>query len=54
MAVLRAPVRGHWPRGDATRGHGRINRTICQNVTEGKYITFFLGRLDPAHGTCLT
>ena len=25
----------------------RINRTVCQNVPDGKYITFFLARLDP-------
>jgi sigma-B regulation protein RsbU (phosphoserine phosphatase) len=29
---------------------GRINSTVCQNVTAGKYITFFVGRLDPATG----
>jgi sigma-B regulation protein RsbU (phosphoserine phosphatase) len=50
MAVLRAAARGHWAEGTASEAIGRINRTICQNVTEGKYITFFLGRLDPASG----
>ena len=28
----------------------RINSTVCQNVTAGKYITFFMARLDPATG----
>lgn len=50
MAVLRAAVRGHWSEGSAAEAMARINRTICQNVTEGKYITFFLGRLDPPSG----
>jgi len=50
MAVLRAAVRGHWGEGAAAEAMVRINRTICQNVTEGKYITFFLGRLDPPGG----
>ena len=50
MAVLRAAVRGHWGEGTAGEAMVRINRTICQNVTEGKYITFFLGRLDPPSG----
>ena len=50
MAVLRAAVRGHWGEGTASEAMVRINCTICQNVTEGKYITFFLGRLDPPSG----
>ena len=50
MTVLRAAVRGHWGEGSAAEAIARINRTICQNVTEGKYITFFLGRLDPPSG----
>jgi serine phosphatase RsbU (regulator of sigma subunit)/pSer/pThr/pTyr-binding forkhead associated (FHA) protein len=50
MAVLRAAVRGHWSEGSAAEAMVRINRTICQNVTEGKYVTFFLGRLDPGSG----
>jgi len=50
MTVLRAAVRGHWGDGTASEAVGRINRTITQNVTEGKYITFFLGRLDPQSG----
>jgi sigma-B regulation protein RsbU (phosphoserine phosphatase) len=28
----------------------RINRTVCQNVPEGKYVTFFGARLDVATG----
>jgi serine phosphatase RsbU (regulator of sigma subunit)/pSer/pThr/pTyr-binding forkhead associated (FHA) protein len=50
MAVLRAAVRGHWAEGTGAEAMARINRTVCQNVTEGKYVTFFLGRLDPASG----
>jgi len=50
MAVLRAAVRAHWGEGTACEAMVRINRTVCQNVTEGKYITFFLGRLDPPSG----
>ena len=50
MAVLRAAVRGHWSEGSVAEAMARINRTICQNVTEGKYITFFVGRLDPRSG----
>jgi serine phosphatase RsbU (regulator of sigma subunit)/pSer/pThr/pTyr-binding forkhead associated (FHA) protein len=50
MAVLRAAVRGHWAEGTGAEAMGRINRTVCQNVTEGKYVTFFLGRLDPPSG----
>jgi phosphoserine phosphatase RsbU/P len=43
-------VRGHWAEGTCAEAMARINRTVCQNVTEGKYVTFFLGRLDPASG----
>jgi len=50
MTVLRAAVRGHWGDGSAAEAMVRINRTICQNVTEGKYVTFFLARLDPPSG----
>jgi serine phosphatase RsbU (regulator of sigma subunit)/pSer/pThr/pTyr-binding forkhead associated (FHA) protein len=50
MAVLRAAVRGHWTEGTCADAMVRINRTVCQNVTEGKYVTFFLGRLDPGTG----
>jgi sigma-B regulation protein RsbU (phosphoserine phosphatase) len=50
MTVLRAAVRGHWADGSVEEAVGRINSTVCQNVTAGKYITFFVGRLDPATG----
>jgi sigma-B regulation protein RsbU (phosphoserine phosphatase) len=50
MAVLRAAVRAHWAEETPCGAMVRINRTVCQNVTEGKYITFFLGRLDPPSG----
>ncbi len=50
MAVLRALVRAHWYGADPAEAMVRINRTVCQNVPQGKYITFFLGRLDPPTG----
>jgi serine phosphatase RsbU (regulator of sigma subunit) len=51
MTVLRASVRGHWCEMPCSEAIGRINRIICQNVPDGKYITFFMARLDPATGT---
>ena len=51
MTVLRAAVRGHWAEGSVEEAVVRINSTVCQNVTAGKYITFFVGRLDSATGT---
>lgn len=50
MTVLRAAVRGHWAEGTVEEAVVRINSTVCQNVTPGKYITFFVGRLDAATG----
>jgi sigma-B regulation protein RsbU (phosphoserine phosphatase) len=50
MTVLRAAVRGHWGEGEPAAAVTRINRTVCQNVTPGKYVTFFMGRLDPDSG----
>jgi serine phosphatase RsbU (regulator of sigma subunit) len=50
MTVLRASVRGHWTETPPSESVARINRTVCQNVPEGKYITFFLAHLDPASG----
>jgi len=49
MTILRAAARANWilPLADAV---GRINRTICENVPENKYVTFVLARLDPASG----
>jgi sigma-B regulation protein RsbU (phosphoserine phosphatase) len=51
MTVLRAAVRGHWADGSVEEAVVRINSTVCQNVTAGKYITFFVGRLDSATGS---
>jgi serine phosphatase RsbU (regulator of sigma subunit) len=51
--ALRAAVRSHWTEPSITRAIARINRTVCQNVPENRYITFFLGRLDPASGHLL-
>lgn len=50
MTVLRAAVRGHWGEGEPAAAVTRINRTVSQNVTPGKYVTFFMGRLDPESG----
>jgi sigma-B regulation protein RsbU (phosphoserine phosphatase) len=50
MTVLRASVRGHWAEDSVSEAVQRINSTVCQNVTSGKYITFFLARLDPPTG----
>jgi serine phosphatase RsbU (regulator of sigma subunit) len=50
MTVLRASVRGHWHEPSTGVAVARINRTVCENVPENKYITFFLGRLDPVSG----
>ena len=47
MTVLRAAVRGQWTEPSVAEAVKRINRTVCQNVPDGKYITFFLARLDP-------
>ena len=50
MTVLRAAVRGHWNENSVEQAVTRINSTVCQNVTAGKYITFFVARLDPGTG----
>lgn len=50
MTVLRAAVRAHWHNASLAEAMGRINDTVAQNVTAGKYVTFFLGRIDPATG----
>ena len=51
MTVLRAAVRGQWTEDSVAAAVHRINRTVCQNVPDGKYITFFLARLDPQDHT---
>jgi sigma-B regulation protein RsbU (phosphoserine phosphatase) len=50
MTVLRAAVRAHWKEAVASEAVTHINRTVCQNVPENKYITFFMARLDPESG----
>jgi serine phosphatase RsbU (regulator of sigma subunit) len=50
MTVLRAAVRAHWTEFEPAEAMARINRTVCQNVTEGKYVTFFMARLDARTG----
>lgn len=48
--ALRAAVRSHWTDSPLADSIARINRTVCQNVPDNRYITFFLGRMDPATG----
>jgi serine phosphatase RsbU (regulator of sigma subunit) len=50
MTVLRAAVRGHWTDPVLSEAVARINRTVCQNVFPGKYITFFMAAVDPPSG----
>lgn len=50
MTVLRAAVRGHWAEANPADAVARINRTVCQNVPENKYITFFLAAVEPESG----
>jgi phosphoserine phosphatase RsbU/P len=50
MTVLRASVRAHWAELAPAEAMARINRTVVQNVPSNKYITFFLGRLEPQAG----
>lgn len=50
MAILRAAVRAHWRQAEVAAATAAINETICQNITPGRYVTFFQGRLQPASG----
>jgi serine phosphatase RsbU (regulator of sigma subunit) len=50
MTVLRASVRAHWTEPSLSDAVARINRTVCQNVPSSKYVTFFLGQLEPETG----
>jgi serine phosphatase RsbU (regulator of sigma subunit) len=50
MTVLRAAVRGHWTEPIVCEAIRRINRTVCQNVPDNRYVTFFMARLDPPSG----
>jgi sigma-B regulation protein RsbU (phosphoserine phosphatase) len=50
MTVLRAAVRAHWTEPSLPDAVARINRTVCQNVPSSKYVTFFLGALEPTIG----
>ncbi len=51
MTVLRAAVRGNWMDGEPAEAVASINRFVGQNVTPGKFVTFFLARLDPVRHT---
>jgi len=50
MSVLRASVRAHWSHPELAEAVARINRTICENSPENKFVTFFMGRLEAASG----
>jgi serine phosphatase RsbU (regulator of sigma subunit)/pSer/pThr/pTyr-binding forkhead associated (FHA) protein len=50
MTVLRAAVRDYWAAGAPGETVARLNRTVCQNVPDNKYVTFFLASLDPESG----
>jgi serine phosphatase RsbU (regulator of sigma subunit) len=50
MGILRAAVRAHWAEASLIEAITRINGTICQNVPENRYMTFFLAQLEPASG----
>jgi sigma-B regulation protein RsbU (phosphoserine phosphatase) len=50
MTVLRAAVRAHWAERPTAQAVARINRTVCQNIPSNKYVTFFMGSLDPSSG----
>ncbi len=48
MMVLRVSLRGHWGEDSLEAATKKINKTMCQNVTEGKYVTCFI--LHRQHG----
>jgi sigma-B regulation protein RsbU (phosphoserine phosphatase) len=50
MTVVRAAVRANWCEADPALAMEKINRMVCQNVPEGRYVTFFMATLDPATG----
>jgi sigma-B regulation protein RsbU (phosphoserine phosphatase) len=50
MTVLRAAVRANWCEADPAVAIEKINRMVCQNVPDGRYVTFFLATLDPVSG----
>jgi serine phosphatase RsbU (regulator of sigma subunit) len=50
MTVLRAAVRDLWREGDLASAVAAINTMVQENVPPNKYVTFFMGRLDPATG----
>ena len=50
MMVLRAAVRAHWVDAPPAEATARINRTLCQNVPDNRFMTFVMARLDPPTG----
>lgn len=53
MTVLRAAVRGNWTNPHTAIAVADINRFVGQNVPDGKFVTFFLARLDPIKHTII-
>ena len=51
MTVLRASVRGAWMSGEVADAVTTVNKFMKQNVPDGKFVTFFLARLDPREHT---
>jgi len=43
-------VRGQWANDPLAAATNKINQMICQNVTEGKYVTCFLASVSPETG----
>lgn len=50
MTILRAAVRDHWLDDDLMDALAQMNNLVTQNVPANKYVTFFLGRLNPSTG----
>lgn len=50
MTMLRASVRACWTEPKLAEAATRLNRTVAQNVPANKYVTFFMGRLEPQTG----
>ena len=53
MTMLRPAVRAFWASSEPAEAVARINRTVCQNIPENKYVTFFTAALDPRTGRLL-
>ena len=49
MTVLRSAVRGFWTEGGPAEAVARSTARSARTSRDNKYITFFLGHLDPGH-----